>query len=139
MKRMFIEVKEAAEAAKPEIRERSEFLMGGLPCQGFSYEVWTEHEIREPAARLANARLLLRLGRGQQPSLPELEHIRLSLCEQSAISWGDVRAGLLGRKGKFHVSRLIMDGILEIDLNTPITDRTLIRWAAAEIRPPPIG
>lgn len=135
----FVEFKTAEDAAKSEILERTEFLVGGLPRHGYSYEVWTEREIREPAARLANAMLLLRLGRGQRPSLPELERIRQVLSNQIAVSWGAVKAGLFGRKGKYQVCRLVMDGILELDLNAPITDKTLIRWATAEIRPPPIG
>lgn len=135
----FIEIKLSRDAAHPDIQRRTEFLIRALPEQGYSYYLWTEHEIREPAARLDNARRVLRLGRGQRPSLPELEIIRKFLEDRVQVSWGEIREGVFGSKGLHHVCRLLMDGVLECDVNSPITDQTWIRWATAEIRPPPIG
>lgn len=118
----FVEIKEDKEAADPYVKARAEYLSAALTMQGYDYTLLTETEIRrEP--HLSNAKFLLRHGRRTLPLLEE-EHWRRTLTEFGEVRWGAVQDGLMGPEGIQNLCRLVLDGVLAIDLDSVWTDTT---------------
>lgn len=122
-RRLFVEVKEEAEAHSPEILERTRGLIPALGAHGFGYVVLTERVIRrEP--RLTNARTLVRLGRTEVSTL-ERERVRRQLRDMGrAAAWG----GLCAANLRCQAARLILQGDIEMPVNQALNDETPVYW-----------
>jgi hypothetical protein len=137
-RQVFNEIKLESEAKEPHIKLRTELLTRGLPTLGYSYELSTDNDILKPPEQLENAKYLTRYAHGAFVDTRDFEEIRGVFQLEPQIPLGKIRQGLLGSRGLHLVCRLIISGELIIDRNSPITDMTLIRWAAtAEQSPPP--
>jgi hypothetical protein len=111
-----VEIKEDAEADKPENRARFALVRDLLAEHGYAFRVWTRSEINaEP--RLSNVGLILRYRRVDVPG-PEHEKIRRTFSSEAGLTlrtvsktpWITVPV----------VLRLVLDGALHIDWWEPL-------------------
>ena len=113
--RIFKEVKEDKEVDDYYIQKRTEYLSAVLPTQGYFYELLTESEINiEP--RLSNSKYLLKYGR-TPVELIDKHNIVQMVMDAGYIHWGEIVSGFFGHYGISKVSRLILEGVLAIDMN----------------------
>ena len=121
--REFWEVKTEADANSLEVSERTAHLTQVLPEYGYGYRI-VSAEVLAKQPRLDNVKRLNKLGR-QPVSLLEIERIRRLFTQQPAISWGIFEQH--SADAIRNISRLILEGMLSIDLNQVITSATNIR------------
>lgn len=120
--REFWEVKTESDANNPEVAERTAFLTQALPEYGYSYRVvFAEVLAKQP--RLDNVKRLNKLGR-RPVSIIDAERIRRLFIHEPVISWGAFEQQPHERLCM--ISRLILEGKLNIDLNQPISPATSI-------------
>lgn len=118
----FWEVKTAKDASQSDVAERTAFLTRALLSYGYSYRVVVAESLAsEP--QLGNIKRLNKLGR-QALTVIQQETIRRLFKEQSVMSWGvfENQSPVALRQ----ISRLILEGKLNIDLNQPIHAATQI-------------
>jgi hypothetical protein len=121
-RREFWEVKTEADANSTEVAERTALLTRLLPEYGYSYRmVLAEVLARQP--RLDNVKRLNKLGR-QRVSMIEQERIRRLFTHEPVMSWGMFEQE--SPQTLRNVSRLILEGKLNIDFNQPISPTTSI-------------
>lgn len=112
------EVKMREEACLPEVVRRTQLLAAALPPLGYSYRLIIAESLgAEP--RLANTVMVLRYGRNDIPLL-ERERLRRLLVTKPELTWGVILAGALGPRSRDNACRLVLEGVLRIDLNAPI-------------------
>jgi hypothetical protein len=112
------EVKAECEASQSEVSTRTERLTSGLQQYGFTYRVVLDRELaRQP--RLDNAKTMLRYGR-RAASDNEREYVRLALKRNARLSWSEVCTGFLGSPGREIVCRLVLEGVLSFDVDSPL-------------------
>lgn len=120
------EIKTAADAARPEVAERTRLMEDALPQLGFAYRMVLAEELsKEP--RLSNVLTVLKFGRAPVPPLA-MEQIRQAFSFAGEIAWGAVLDGALGQFGRNHVCRLILEGRLRLNLDQPLAINTYITW-----------
>ncbi len=119
-KRLMIEVKSRDDANAPEILQRTTFLTSALPNYGYEYRVlFAEDLMRQP--RLDNLKTLLKFGRAPLPLL-EQETLRQMFLGSRQVTWG-----YLCEQGHLRKAcRLILEGKLSIDIDTPLHTQTLV-------------
>lgn len=119
----FWEVKTAKDANQPEVAERTAFLTELLPLYGYRYRVVTAESLASQP-QLSNFKRLNKFGR-QALSVIQEETIRLLFKEQPVMDWGvfENQSPAALRQ----ISRLILEGKLNIDLHQPIQATTQIR------------
>ncbi|MEI7612173.1 MAG: TnsA endonuclease N-terminal domain-containing protein [Betaproteobacteria bacterium] len=114
------EIKPASEATKPDVAERTTFLQSQLPQKGFTYRVVIGDDLaREP--RLSNTLTLLKYGR-QPASLIERELVRSALKSMNIIEWLSESPGILGKRHRFVLARLALEGVLTLDREAPLVN-----------------
>lgn len=118
------EVKPVAQAVRPEVALRTEFLVRELPRFGYTYRMVLAHELAEQPC-LNNAGILLRFGRNKVPEL-QREVVRRSIAREGSLTWSDACSGRLGKTGREVVCRMLLEGILEVDMAAPIVPTTVI-------------
>ncbi len=119
----FWEVKTERDANEPAVTERTEFLTKILPGYGYGYRmVLAEMLATQP--RLDNIKRLNKLGRFAVPAI-EKEKIRRLFLEAPVMDWGMFESQ--SHCALQHISRLILEGKLSIDLHRPISVATQIR------------
>lgn len=117
------EVKTRADAASDEVAARSRLLSAALPALGYQYCVAMAEDLRrEP--RLRNVRRLLRQGRGAL-SLQQREHCRRLLDGDRMIIWRDVEAGKHGPLTLQAACRLVLEGLVNVDVNHELASQVL--------------
>jgi hypothetical protein len=122
----FCEVKMAADAASDEVAKRTAHLTQYLPYYDYQYRIELAEDLaREP--RLGNLKRLLKLGR-VDVSLTEKEHFRQFFKQHDAILWSDLKQDECHPMLLPQACRLILDGVLTIDLNQPISESSAIGW-----------
>ena len=110
------EVKTERNANEPEVVERTNLLEKALPEFGYTYRmVLAEALACQP--RLNNVKRLHKLGRKPVPII-EKEKLRQLFLLVPVLNWGLFEAQSLATLQ--HVSRLILEGYLSIDLNQPL-------------------
>ena len=120
------EVKTSEDAARPEVARRTALMSVGLPTLGFTYRVVHADDLeRQP--RLKTVLSVLRLGRADIP-LIERERLRVTFERAPILTWGDVKRGALGAKGKHFACRLILEGAIALELSAPILDGRRLTW-----------
>lgn len=123
--REFWEIKTAHDAMRPEVKERTNLLSSLLPSRGFGYRLMRAEDLGL-ASRLANARLLVKLGRKMVTPL-QRERIR-RLFRGFTLPWAALVLDENGRDMRPQICRLILEGVLAFDITYPLTDATPIRW-----------
>src|SRR5271166_923716 len=116
------EVKAECEAAQSEVSTRTELLTSGLRWYGFTYRVVLDHELAKQP-RLDNSKTLLRYGR-RSAGDNEREYVRLALKRKGRLSWSEVCEGTLGTHSREIVCRLVLEGVLSFDLDSPLDPDT---------------
>lgn len=121
------EVKPERYAEDPDVIRRTRLMEEALPQHGYCYRVIVA-ETLSAGCQLGNAIALLRYGRADASQL-ERERARRTF-EKRNIFWGEINTGLLGQKGKALVCRLVLEGVLSIDMDKPIASDSLVSLAA---------
>lgn len=119
----FVEVKPDKEAESSEVLERTRCIQPLLAERGFGYRVWKESEIRHNGALISNIRFLLRYGRTPVP-LVRFEQFRRRFGNLTSLTWDDVTNTTDNPSALNDAARLVIDGVLRIALDCPITDDT---------------
>jgi len=120
------EIKEADDASQPEVAARTRLMEDALPQLGFAYRIVLAEDLaKEP--RLSNVLTVLKFGRAPVPEL-EAEQIRQAFLVGKEITWGAVLAGALGKYGRNHICRLVLEGKLNLDMERPLTTNSIISW-----------
>lgn len=121
--REFWEVKTERDANDPEVAERTAYLTDILPAYGYGYRmVLAEALATQP--RLDNVKRLNKLGRHPVSALEQETLRRLFICEP-VLQWGMFEAQ--SPAVLQHISRLILEGKLNIDLYQSINAASQIR------------
>ncbi|MBU3695431.1 TnsA endonuclease N-terminal domain-containing protein [Dechloromonas sp.] len=127
------EIKEATDASRPEVAERTRLMEDALPQLGFAYRIVLAEDLaKEP--RLSNVLMLLKFGRAPIPALAR-EQIRQTFLLMPEVTWGSVLAGGLGKYGINHICRLILEGTLRLNIEAPLTANSLVQ-AVTNSAPP---
>jgi hypothetical protein len=124
-KKEFWEIKPKKEASAPETVQRTELLSAQLPIKGFGYRMVLGEDISKQP-RLANILDILHYGRRPVNDI-ERERLRL-IFNQGSIAWGAIKGGLLGSAGRKNVSRLVLEGVLRLNLEHELTESTPLSW-----------
>lgn len=120
------EVKTAADARDPDVIRRTALMAAGLPAFGYAYRLAIAEDLGSNP-RLGNIELLLRQGR-QPVTIVQQEKIRRLFSQGSALPWGFFQAGEPGEAYRRHVCRLILEGVLAIDIDRPWDSSTAVLW-----------
>jgi hypothetical protein len=118
------EVKTQADAIRSEVAERTALMTAELPRFGFRYRMMLAEDLGGQPT-LVNALLILQHGRCAI-SIQERQLVLRFFNAHQEIRWGDVKAGLLGTKGRMCVCRLLLEGVLNLDISQPIRSETRI-------------
>jgi hypothetical protein len=119
------EVKPEKYANREPFKRRTEILTAELPAFGFTYQMKTaEYLALEP--RQENIRKLLNFGRRPLTGL-EREHVRRELAHHGSFLWSDCRAGMFGPCGREIACRLVLEGYLELDINSAFNENAEFR------------
>jgi hypothetical protein len=116
------EVKAECEASQSEVSTRTELLNRGLGWYGFTYRVALAHELAKQP-RLENAKTLLRYGR-RAASDCERECLRTAVESKGHLNWAEICQGNFGSRGREIVCRLVLEGVLRVDLDSPLGPST---------------
>ena len=120
------EVKTEADAKQPDVVCRTALMTECLPAFGYRYRlVIAEHLRQEP--RLSNIDYMLRHGREPVP-LVEREMIRQIFGQTGSVCWGFFQPGEDGAVYRRHVCRMVLEGVLSIDINLPWDSSTAVLW-----------
>ena len=121
------EIKPSKQALRPEYLERTRLLEAALPQLGFAYRmVLAEDLSSEP--RLSNVLVMLKFGRAPVPELAS-EQIRRAIDDGGKLTWGAVVAGALGKNGRNHICRLVLEGRILANLDDALAGTTVLAWA----------
>lgn len=130
------EVKTSEDAASPDVALRTRLLAEALPAFGFTYRVVVAEDLAlEP--RLSNLLFVLRHGRMDVP-IVERERLRVLLAKLPNLTWGAVQRGALGAKGLGYACRMILEGMLLVDLSGDLLDDLPVRVAPPGTRTLPM-
>ncbi len=114
----FWEVKTECEASQNEVASRTELLSRGLQRYGFTYRVVLDRELTKQP-RLENVKTLLRYGR-LAASDCEREYLRVAVESKGPLNWAEICQGNFGSRGRETVCRLVLEGVLRVDLDSPL-------------------
>jgi hypothetical protein len=118
------EVKKGADAFREDVVARTRLMERTLPAFGYRYRLVTGDELgAEPL--LSNVRTMLRWGRSEL-DWAEREMLMDVFAENRTRRWGEVLSGRFGPNGRAIVCRLILEGILRMDIRRPLTPETPI-------------
>lgn len=117
--KILVEVKTPEDAAKDEVKARSDLMAASLPHFGYQYQVMLSDELASQP-RLSNIKKILRLGR-MPLDLISYEQYRLSFARQPIQVWGSFDTAQ-----KRQVARLLLDGHLTISHKAAIQHDTQI-------------
>jgi hypothetical protein len=102
-----------------------------LPQLNFVYEMkYAEDLLLQP--RLTNATQLVRFGR-RPLALIDRWQLQQEINRDSPLTWGRACTGALGPFGREVLCRAVLEGILSIDLDTPITRETCFLPGTLEV------
>lgn len=121
------EIKEAKDASRPEVAARTRLMEDALPQLGFAYRIVLAEDLaKEP--RLSNVLTVLKFGRSSISEI-ETEQLRQAFFVAREVTWGAVLAGALGKFGRNHICRLILEGKLHLNMERPLTMNSIISLA----------
>lgn len=76
---------------------------------------------------LSNAEMLIKWGRTPVP-IEDFERLRRFWSAATAVNWAQATNGALGPKCKAYVCRLILEGVLRLDLCAQLLPQTMLLW-----------
>lgn len=118
------EIKSTADARRPEVVERTEFLTAHLPAQGYEYAIVLAEDLaRQP--RMRQVRMLLKNGRGPL-TFEQKEHARRLFSTTDSLSWLRLLEGRYKPFTLQQACRLILEGALHLDVDEPFGANTLV-------------
>lgn len=120
------EVKTKSESLDPDVFRRSALMKKHLPSFGYHYQVVLAEEL-EINPRLKNVEKLLKDGR-QYITVLEYEAVRQLFKDKEYIHYNYFDIGALGAKYRKSVLRLILDGVLVIDINQTLEGKAKIHF-----------
>lgn len=113
------EIKEATNAADKDVAARTRLMEEELPRLGFRYRVVLAEDLAsEPL--LSNARMVIKCGRTAQLDEAETETLRRDFVGMPPRIWGEVLEGRFGPRGQARVCRLMLMGLLRMNLRLPL-------------------
>lgn len=120
------EVKTEMDSKSIEVARRTELMAKFLPTYGYFYKIVIAEDLKVNP-RLNNVTHLLQYGH-KAVSLIEREQIRQLFKKSDVQEWGFFQLGTPG--GVFHrvICRLILEGVLKVDINQPLVSSTLISY-----------
>ena len=121
-KQEFWEIKPESRASPREFSTRTNLLSQGVLQYGFVYRVVLDQELAKQP-RLENAKTLLRFGR-RPASDCEREYIRTALKSKGLLTWAEACQCALGTHGREIVCRLVLEGVLSFDMDSPLCATT---------------
>jgi hypothetical protein len=128
---VFWEEKPKQFALQYAVRSRTDLLQRELPQLNFVYEMkYAEDLLLQP--RLTNATQLVRFGR-RPLALIDRWQLQQEINRDSPLTWGRACTGALGPFGREVLCRAVLEGILSIDLDTPITRETCFLPGTLEV------
>jgi len=122
----FVEIKHDKDASKDKVATRTQLLSEQLPALGFGYLVLTETELRT-GSKLENSRRLLRYGR-MKPDITTMERIKREYFSSGCCCLGDILSNSNCNRDYPPICRMVLDGILNIDVNRLWYDKTPIAF-----------
>lgn len=126
------EIKPSSEAIRPEYVERTRFLEAALPQLGFAYRMVLAEDLKKEP-RLSNVLTVLKFGRAPISSLAREQFRQAILAAGGSISWGHIVNGQLGAHGRNIASRLILEGVLAINLEVQLTADSVLTWGSPAV------
>jgi hypothetical protein len=108
-----------AEAATKEVIERTSILTHHLARMGFGYHLWKESEI-VASPEFPNAQFLLDHGARDVDTRTRKRVCRF-VAAHGSIPWRIIAGGIFGGAGIPIVCRLLLEGVLEMDMSERIT------------------
>jgi len=119
------EIKIDRRASQPDIAARTKVLTEGLKQHGLTYRLVLDSELRRQP-RLQNANTLLRYGRIAIDELRR-EWVRLTLRRAGSLTWGAACNGAYGPDARQLLCRLVLEGVLAVDMDQPLSADTLFK------------
>lgn len=114
----FWEVKPDTETMDADLVERNALLAQDLHSLGYRYRVMNAKELAVQP-RLRNAITLLRLGYREITAL-QRESVRLAFKKYGHLVWSHASEGHYGHRGLQMLCRLVLEGTLLVDVNSPL-------------------
>jgi hypothetical protein len=113
------------------VNRRTEIMQAELTELGIQYHMKHAEELmREP--QLSSMDRILRFGR-RPVRYEEMALIRTRISGKGSLNWGKAKDGEYGQHGREILARLLLDGLLTIDLDTRLSEQTLFvtgpRWS----------
>ena len=130
----FWEIETTADARRPEIAARTKLLTKLLPAKGYEYAVVLAEDLaREP--RMRQARLVLKDGKAPL-TFAEREYARRLFLTAKSLSWQDVLDGRYVPFTRQQACRLVLEGVLALNLDEPFQPGTQLTflWAPALLK-----
>ena len=122
------EIKTAKDAVRPENIQRTQLLESALYNLGYRYRLIIAEDLaREP--RLSNCLILLKFGRNPVSLLAE-EQLKQILSVTGSISWDSILQGAMGPEGRKIICRLVLEGVLTLDIEKPLLSENHFSWVA---------
>lgn len=120
------EIKPSSEASRPGYVERTRFLEAALPKLGFAYRLVVAEDLKKEP-RLSNVLTVLKFGRAPITDLAR-EQFRQIILASGSIQWKRVLDGDFGPQSRNVACRLILEGVLAVDLEHALTPDTCLTW-----------
>ena len=120
------EVKTDLDSKSLEVARRSELMAKCLPAYGYQYQIVIAEDLKINP-RLNNVTYLLKYGRSNV-SVVEREQMRQLFKKNDKQEWGYFQFGTPGAIYHKTVCRLILEGLLKVDISQPLESSTLIRY-----------
>jgi hypothetical protein len=119
------EVKTKKDANASDVVTRTSLLECALPFWGYHYRLVLADQLAVQPY-LDNVNLLLSFGRAEISEVHR-EVARRFLLREESITWADVCIGVLGKRGRWILCRLVLEGTLIVDMRSPIGPNTVFR------------
>jgi hypothetical protein len=113
------EVKPAGEAIRERNAERTRLLEAALPNYGFTYRMVVAEDLAAQP-RMENVLALLKHGR-KAIDVVQREQVRRAFLTSPVIQWHNATNGDLGPNGFASLCRLVLEGVVSVDLGVPLS------------------
>lgn len=122
------EIKSDREAESEEVIARTQLLAAPLAHRGFRYCLVPESDL----ARIAKTCETLARYAAEKAPIELVDTLRESWSDDMPRSWAVAEALLPDNQARRVIARLVLDGVLRVDLDQPIEPETQLRWAPSQ-------
>lgn len=130
---IFWEEKPRRFAEAEDVLARTELLTRELSALGFGYEV-KHAEVLASEPRISLAKSLLRFGY-RSMTLTDRWQLQHKIDDGSELTWAYACTGELGQFGREILCRAVLEGILAVDMSSPLTRETHFQPGRLEVWP----